>query len=373
MKGFLFVTIVVLAGVSCQDDGKLNAMDKIFSINKDLFTSGEDATFTTDDKTKMEFFEGDIIWTKRLKAQIGQMEANEGVSKFDAINNGAWPGGVVPYTFASGFAYQSIVRTAIAEYNAKTCIRFKPYTAALARRAGGYVEFMHGGGCSSYIGKQGRKQSISLGRGCNTKGVAVHEMMHALGFFHEQSRRDRDSYITINWSNINRAMWYNFKKYQPGAASTLGESYDKNSVMHYGNYAFSINSRPTIVSKRNSNEKLGQRNGLSAIDIRQLNKYYKCGGVTVKPTKTTTVVQNCNNKYSFCTSLTGWCTRHSFVKANCKKSCNLCDTRPTVTKRPASCIDTNSNCNYWKNQNYCRSRTYTSYMRKSCRMSCGLC
>lgn len=57
--------------------------------------------------------------------------------------------------------------------------------------------------CYSMIGKQYKgRQQISLGRGCAVKGIAIHEMMHALGFFHEQSRRDRDSYITINWNNI---------------------------------------------------------------------------------------------------------------------------------------------------------------------------
>ena len=55
------------------------------------------------------------------------------------------------------------------------------------------------------IGRQGGKQQISLGRGCGYKGVAIHEMMHALGFYHEQSRLDRDNYITFNWNNINRS------------------------------------------------------------------------------------------------------------------------------------------------------------------------
>ena len=49
--------------------------------------------------------------------------------------------------------YRTAVMQAIQEYNSKTCVRFKPYTAALARQAGGYVEFMHGGGYAYYYNK----------------------------------------------------------------------------------------------------------------------------------------------------------------------------------------------------------------------------
>lgn len=35
--------------------------------------------------------------------------------------------------------------------------------------------------CFSYIGMQGGRQKVSLGEGCEHKGVAIHEMMHALG------------------------------------------------------------------------------------------------------------------------------------------------------------------------------------------------
>ena len=66
------------------------------------------------------------------------------------------------------------------------------------------------------------------------KGTVVHEIMHALGVFHEQSRPDRDNYVTINFSNIKPGKEDNFMKYSWGQSDTYNMPYDVASVMHYG-------------------------------------------------------------------------------------------------------------------------------------------
>lgn len=57
--------------------------------------------------------------------------------------------------------------------------------------------------CSSLLGRIGDKQVVSLQRsGCIDNGIIQHELLHALGFYHEHTRSDRDKYVKINWDNI---------------------------------------------------------------------------------------------------------------------------------------------------------------------------
>ncbi|CAL8362831.1 unnamed protein product [Boreogadus saida] len=130
------------------------------------------------------------------------------------------------------------------------------------------------GGCYSSLGRTGGRQVVSLMRsGCMHFGIMQHELNHALGFNHEQTRSDRDRYVRINWSNIKRRSAYNFKKQN---TNNLNTPYDYTSIMHYGRTAFTINGRDTITPIPNSRVQLGQRRGMTRNDILRINRLYRC-------------------------------------------------------------------------------------------------
>ena len=111
--------------------------------------------------------------------------------------------------------------------------------------------------------------------GCTYVGVIEHELMHALGFWHEQSRSDRDRFVKIVWRNIEPGMEKNFEKFSRKEVQDLDQSYDYKSLMHYGAYAFSKDNKPTIVPLRRGAD-IGQRYALSQTDITKINKLYDC-------------------------------------------------------------------------------------------------
>lgn len=129
-------------------------------------------------------------------------------------------------------------------------------------------------GCHSYVGRrlslENQGQTLNLGIGCVTIGTVAHELLHALGIYHEQSRYDRDNYVEVKMENIDEENQINFEKQT--SDNSLGIEYDYGSVMHYGEYAFSNNTKKTIISP----QPIGQRNGLSNPDALLLKYLYRC-------------------------------------------------------------------------------------------------
>ena len=64
----------------------------------------------------------------------------------------------------------------------------------------------------------------------------VHEIGHVVGFYHEQTRPDRDEYVEIKWENIHASQWHNLDIVP---SDTLGFTYDYESIMHYASDALS--------------------------------------------------------------------------------------------------------------------------------------
>lgn len=184
-----------------------------------------------------------------------------------------WTNNIVPYVIDSSVSnYENIIRQSMNDFHKNTCIRFKPKT-----NEKNYIKIFAGQGCYSNVGMIGGEQPISLGRGCMFVGTIVHVLGHTIGFFHEQNRSDRDQYLNIYWKNIQQGMDTQFFLLKPHE-NLLLDSFDYNSIMLYGNTAFSKDGRsPTMVAKN------GQRlletydkPGLSRSDIIRINKMYKC-------------------------------------------------------------------------------------------------
>uniref|UniRef100_A0A4W5P4C7 Metalloendopeptidase n=1 Tax=Hucho hucho TaxID=62062 RepID=A0A4W5P4C7_9TELE len=132
--------------------------------------------------------------------------------------------------------------------------------------------------CWSYLGRRGGQQVISLQqRGCVHHGTVQHEVLHALGFHHEQNRGDRDSNVTIVTENISKGKEHNFRKVE---TNNLMTPYDYTSVMHYGRYAFSkdYGKLPTIIPKPDCNVQIGGARQMSRLDTVRVNRLYYCRG-----------------------------------------------------------------------------------------------
>ena len=107
------------------------------------------------------------------------------------------------------------------------------------------------GGCWTFVGYPAKSASFEgvtydvnlQAGGCDSIGTTMHEIGHVLGMAHEQSRPDRDKYVTIHKDQISSKGVGQFKIAKNGDVS---RQYDVLSLMHYGVHDFAIGVQPTM-------------------------------------------------------------------------------------------------------------------------------
>ncbi|XP_037042515.1 zinc metalloproteinase nas-13-like [Bradysia coprophila] len=148
--------------------------------------------------------------------------------KRNVWKHGQWPNARVPYTLDPTFDnnQRAEVAKAFKNYHSKTCVKFVPKKATDKD----YVQILRDDNACGVaeMCKKGGSQYAKFGGGCIGSGVMTHELGHTLCFGHEQTRPDRDNYISWDASKCKP-----HNKDNANDFTTLDLLYDYVSLQHY--------------------------------------------------------------------------------------------------------------------------------------------
>ncbi|XP_045182512.2 zinc metalloproteinase dpy-31-like [Mercenaria mercenaria] len=224
-------------------------------------------------------YEGDIILQRNQAVHILNFNKRRKKRKLDAEVTSVpfikkWPL-PINYIFDGKHSrvQQDEIRIGIRHWEENTCITFTNFKNGSVKS----IKFINDSGCYSYVGNKpgSREQVISIGKNCTSKGIVAHEIGHALGFWHEHARADRDEYLSVIKENITVGQQHNFDKISWEVINNLAVPYDLGSVMHYSGMQFSKGGKITMrTHNRLQQNTIGQREELSFFDIKLANKAY---------------------------------------------------------------------------------------------------
>jgi hypothetical protein len=232
--------------------------------------------------------DGDILMPTSFVNGLLQRKTQTPNVPTATYNTNFWPNGIVPFEFDANVTAgnQAIMVNAMAVLENVANVDFQQCPANDCDDD--YVHIQNSAANNSFVGKIGGQQIINI-VSWNNQFRLVHELLHCLGFFHEQTRPGRNNYVQINCNNLqggcNGGIYMaNFEI--EDEASAYGY-YDFDSVMHYGQCDFSIdcpadntcncvNTTITVLAPNTAQWQtaIGQRTHLSTMDQAALSFFY---------------------------------------------------------------------------------------------------
>jgi uncharacterized protein (TIGR03437 family) len=179
-----------------------------------------------------------------------------------------WTNATIPYRIDADIPNPQRIMDAVAHWNANTPIRMTPYSGEANRLR--FIRENNFGICFSSVGMIGGEQTIRVDDTC-TAGALIHEIGHTVGFYHEQSRIDRDRYVSVAFENINKALVNNFNQ---NFAAQEKAPYDYGSIMHYGRYSDARNVFAPTIETIPAGMSIGQLTVLSPEELLSVRQMY---------------------------------------------------------------------------------------------------
>ena len=162
------------------------------------------------------------------------------VGEYDLPIAKLWPRGTIPFHIDKSVVQKDTLEDAISYLNEETPLNLIP-----AQQDDENILFFLKGDeplCLSFVGMVAAEQPIYLDEKCGFQEI-LHEILHAAGLYHEQSREDRDNFVEVVWDNIKEDFYFQFEKIpfllQPVYERT---SFDFQSIMLYPPNMFSHTS-----------------------------------------------------------------------------------------------------------------------------------
>lgn len=275
-KLFIFYLLLTLV-LSCNKDNQSITSANRIDYNEIYIPKGEvkevpigDGKIVYLDLMDSTYFLGDMLFSKE------QVESFYPGTKaaFRTESSARWAG-VIKYYISPDFTTtaKNAIRSGISMVEA--AVASITFQESASRLSSDGINFIATPATNNSLVGKWSINNINLQYNLHVGGVAAHEILHSLGFFHEQSRTDKDSYVIINYSNIKDEYVHAFQTFsQKGYNGKNYGAYDYQSIMHYSSWDFAKDTNIPTITKLDGSCFEKQRTHLTNGDLAAIDRLY---------------------------------------------------------------------------------------------------